>query len=438
MRVLFLTQVLPYPLDAGPKVRNYYVLRHLAQQHEVTLVSFIRSDKEEQYRSHLESFCHAVHLVPIRRSRARDVLHLARSLGSRVPFLIARDHVPAMEEKVRELIDANDFDVVHADQLAMAQYAARARGRTVLDDHNAMWMLVRRLYQQERSLPKKLVLALEWNKTKRYEGQILRRFDHTFCVSREDRAALLETVAPDNLALEYAGQGNPAETAAGFRRLNSQVPVPRFDVPGRDYRSAVTASPICIDAQDIEPVTPNPATQNTICIGGMFYPPNVDGVLWYAREILPLLKREVPETHFYAVGGRPDAAILAQAAKDPAMVVTGYVQDTTPFLKDSSVFVVPLRSGGGMRVKVLEAWARALPVVCTRIGCEGIDIIPGENILIADTPEEFARATAELLCNPALARRIGEAGRKWVESRYNWRVRYQEFSHVYEGLMRGI
>lgn len=398
MRILFLTQVLPYPLDAGPKVRNYYVLRYLAQEHDVTLVSFIRSAHEQEYRAHLETFCREVYLVPIRRSRASDVFHLGRSLLNGQPFLIARDHVAAMQATVRGLLAREHFDVVHADQLAMAQYADLARGpKKVLDNHNAMWSLVQRLWQQETFLPRKLVLDREWRATRRYEAEIVKRFDHTFCVTAED-SHLLRAVLND------------------------------------ETRPIITPIPICIDAPAFPAVETNPGTHNTICIGGMFYPPNVDGVLWYAREVLPLLRREVPDTRFHVVGARPDPAILAQAERDSSIDVTGYVQDTTPLLRDSAVFVVPLRSGGGMRVKILEAWARGMAVVSTRIGCEGIEVRNGENILLADTPEEFARAALRLVCDPALAREVGAAGRRWVESHYNWRVRYAEFSEVYAGL----
>ncbi len=191
MKILFLTQVLPYPLDAGPKVRNYYVLRHLAQQHEVTLVSFIRSDKEKQHLAHLNRFCHEVHLVPIYRSRTRDAFHLAHSLVNGEPFLIARDSIGQMHGTVQRLVRENHFDVVHADQLAMAQYVVNTNGaKKVLDEHNAVWTLVRRLWQNETSAARKLVLGLEWRKMYKYETATCRRFDHVFTVTDEDKQLL--------------------------------------------------------------------------------------------------------------------------------------------------------------------------------------------------------------------------------------------------------
>jgi glycosyltransferase involved in cell wall biosynthesis len=393
VNILFLSQVLPYPLDAGPKVRMYYMLRYLAQRHDVTLVSFARGEKAE-YVKHLRSFCRAVHTVTIRRSPARDAFFLLRSLLKNQPFLIERDHVPQMHTMIKDLLDNNHFDAIHADQLWMAQYVAPGLLiKKVLDQHNAVWTIVYRLWQNSHLGPYRLLMALEWRKLQRYEAKVCGQFDHVVTVTEEDKRAL--------------------QSLDSSNKLNLSV------------------IPICIDPDTVPRVKQNVNAKNIVCIGGMFYPPNVDGVLWFARQVFPLVRHEIPESHFWIVGARPDRRIVQLGREDASVQVTGYIEDTNVYLCDSAVFIVPLRAGGGMRVKILDAWARGIPIVSTTIGCEGIDVQPGVNILIADTPADFAQAVLRVIRDPALGKRLAENGRRWVETHYDWRQVYRGLDQVY-------
>ena len=204
MRILFLTQVLPYPLDAGPKVRAYYVLRHLAQRHDVTLVSFVRAEDTPAALTHLRGVCAAVHTVPMTRSRVADARFLAASLVQNRPFIIARDWSPAMARLLTEPAGSAAFDAVHADQLWMAPYAqlvrnvAPARPLTVLDQHNAVYLIPGRLAADEHNPLKRGLLALEARKLARYEAAVCRRFDRVTWVTQEDFAAVQRLPAPDD------------------------------------------------------------------------------------------------------------------------------------------------------------------------------------------------------------------------------------------------
>ena len=166
MRILFLSQVLPYPLDAGPKMRSYYVLRHLVQDHEVTLVTFVRDSDRPEYVSHLAEFCHAIYTVPMQRSKVRDAKFLLQSVVNRKPFLITRDYVPAMIETLQQLTQTQTFDIIHADQLWMAQYALKAKvmqptAKLIIDKHNAVHHIPQRLANEEKNVLKRLFLARE-------------------------------------------------------------------------------------------------------------------------------------------------------------------------------------------------------------------------------------------------------------------------------------
>jgi len=167
----------------------------------------------------------------------------------------------------------------------------------------------------------------------------------------------------------------------------------------------------------------------------MFWPPNVNGVRWFARNVLPIIHRDVPAARFVIAGKNPPAEIQALAA-DPRVEVTGYLADPLPYLEATDVFVVPLHAGGGMRVKILDAWLWGLPVVSTTLGAEGIALRDGENILLADDPPAFAAACVRLLTDPALNLRLGAAGRRWVEEQYGWQAVYRRVDEVYAGLLQ--
>jgi len=436
LRVLFLTQTLPYPLDAGPKIRAYYTLLHLSRQHEVTLLSFVRPSDPPGAIEHLRACCQAVHTVPMRRSRARDAWHLLRSLVSDTPFLIARDWVPEMAIKVDFEFRNSKFEIIHADQLWMAQYALRARNspfavgnpqseirslKLILDQHNAVFQIPRRLAQHETNPLKRALLVLEEHKLTCYEKQVCQQFDHVVWVTEEDRAAF------------------------HAQMIKAQRPTPddgrRSVVNSR--RSSII--PICVDPVAKSAILRTPNAHRVTFLGGLHWPPNAEGVLWFAREVWPQILQQVPNMVFTVIGKNPPPELMPYASRLAFHVsrfthralgvtnceVTGYVDDPTPYLAETAAFIVPLRAGGGMRVKILDAWSWGLPVVSTRVGTEGLGYRDEENLLIADTAEAFARSVVRLFTEPELAARLGAAGRRTVEEHYDWRKVYHAWDEVY-------
>lgn len=409
-RVLFLTQVLPYPLNAGPKVRAYHMLRHLAEGHQLTLVSFVRSDDTPEAIEHLRDICHAVHAVPIRRSFARNVRAGLKGLFSGLPIVIVRDETAEMTATLHRLTQKAPFDVIHADQLSMAGYgqiaARRGSPRTLLDEHNAIYMLAQRMATIEPDRLRRQIMAREAHAFARYEAAMCRAYDALLTVTQEDQEHLLALFPP----------GQRASLAAKF-----------------------TVVPICVDPEKTSPVTRRPRSENDpptiLHLGTMFWPPNVAGVVWFAREVFPLIRQQMPEARFVVVGKSPSREVQALTS-DPHIEVIGYVPDPEPYLAAADVFIVPLHAGGGMRVKILDAWLWGLPIVSTPIGAEGIEIRNGENILLAEDAEAFARATLRLLTDEGLNQRLRTAGRAWVESRYSWRQVYRQVDEVYERLLR--
>ncbi|GAB4524247.1 MAG: glycosyltransferase family 4 protein [Anaerolineales bacterium] len=381
MNVLLLTQVLPYPPDSGPKIKTWNLLQYLSQRHEVTLVSFTRGDQSTEVAA-LRAVCQEVYTLPMQRAVWRDALALAHSFVSGQPWTMVRDQRAAMRRLLERLLREKHFDILHADQLNMAQYAALGNGTPrVLDAHNALWVLYRRLAETLPARnPLKWLYARDWQLLKRYEGEICRTFDGVLTVSEEDALALKEA----------------AHTPAHLQVV-----------------------PIAIDADATPPVQRAPNADHILHIGTMFWPPNVDGILWFLNEVFPLIQKARPAVQCDLVGSRPPAEI--QAWDGEHIHVTGYVPDPTPYLQCAGVMIVPLRAGGGMRVKILNALSQELPLVSTTIGAEGIALQDGVHALIADTPEDFAAAVLHLLEDRTLANELGRNGRRLMLEKYDYR-----------------
>jgi glycosyltransferase involved in cell wall biosynthesis len=422
MNILYLSQLMPYPPDAGAKVRQYFTLRYLAQHHRVTLAAFTRSDDPPAALQHMESLCAAVHTVPMRRSRGRDALALAGSWLKGESFIIRRDLVPEMVELVKAEIAAGGYDAVHADQLWMAQYALLAKGsvpRLVLDEHNACYQIFERLAQGERNPLKRAALEREWRALRDFEASACAQFDHVVTVTEEDRGILEGMV-------EAAG---------------NQVNREQATWRSGDKRPAFTTIPICVDTEGVRAVEPAMGAPNVLHLGTMFWPPNVEGVLWFAREVWPRVQAEIPGATFTVVGKNPPLAVRDLQAEGSGIEVTGYVPDPLPYLQRAGAFVVPLFSAGGMRVKIVDGWRWGLPIVSTTIGAEGITYRDGEpsagaedkNICIADEAVSFATAVVRLLQDGELNSRLRQNGRQWVEEKYDWQRVYPAWEQIYSG-----
>lgn len=403
MKILFLTQVLPYPLDAGPKVRAYYVLRHLAQAHAITLVSFVRATDTPAAMAHLEGYCRALHTVPMPRSKLRDVYHLLRSFVNGQPFIIARDWNHQMVAELQRVVaEEGPFDAVHADQLWMAPYAELVRQwqaqpvRLVLDQHNAVFMIPERMAGDDPHWLKRLLLALEARKLARYEVETCRRFDRVTWVTAEDYAAVAA-------------------------QADRHSPIPNAGI-----------IPICGDVAGQAPIARHTSVRRITFVGGLHYPPNAQGICWFAEKIFPQILAEAPDVILTVIGKQPPVQLQQLGIPTANLEVPGFVEDLEPYLQETAVFVVPLLAGGGMRVKIIDAWTWALPIVSTTIGAEGISAKPGQNMLIADTPDAFAQATLSLLSAPEWANTLARNGRRWLEENYDWRAVYQQWTTVYQ------
>ena len=405
-KILVLTPQFPYPPHQGTTIRNYNLIAYLARRHAVHLLSF--GDPAQSQDTPLHNLCRSVEVVrpPQRVMRQR----LTGLFLSRLPDMAQRLPSAQFGSALAATLEREDPDVVQVEGIELAQYlfqavASRAAGRRrpllVFDDHNAEYVLQQRAFETDTRQPRQWVGAVysfvQWKRLQGYERRACLAADRVVAVSQTDAAAL--------------------------RRLKPDLsPVV---VPNGVDMAFYTAPPPILDAQQA------PGPHDLAFTGKMDFRPNVDAVLWFVQEVLPLLRLSNPDLRFWVVGQNPHPR-LASLADHPGVVVTGRVEDVRPYIAAAGVYVVPLRIGGGTRLKVLEAMAMGKAIVSTRLGCEGFDLVPDQELAIADTPAEFASAVLALLGDPDRRERIGRAARRFAGSRYDWSVIVPRLEKVYE------
>lgn len=402
MKILFLAQQLPYPLDSGGKIKSYHVIEALARKHAITIVSFIRSKKEDKYIWRLNSFADRVETCLIKRSSIRNIYYLTRSLLTSKSFVMKRDQVRQMRGKINRLLELDNYDVIHIDHLQMAQYVDdTCRSFTFLDQHNVESMIWKRISENSNGL-RKLFARNEARKLQRFEAEACSNSDLVLTVTERDKEILSSLT---------------------------------------NNRARIQVVPIGVDCDYFKPMEASEKNPTITFVGTMFWPPNIECVLKFHRETFPLICKEIPEVKFKIVGSRPSKKVQ-NFARDKNVEVTGYVDDVRPLMAESSVFIVPLLSGSGMRVKILNAMSMGIPVVTTSIGCEGIEGLisvdsgesADENIWIADTPEEFAGAVATVMSNKELSLRLSRNARQLMLKKYDWSIIQDQILKVYRGI----
>ncbi len=423
-RLLFLTPQVPYPPHQGTTIRNYNLLANLAGEYEIHLLCFQNSTDNPPGNSPLPHFCSVIEAVP--SPEPRSMLNRAvKTLTSPSPDMGLRLASETFQAQLGMLLERYRYDVVQIEGIEMAPYGLWlvqhplwrnaqkkenlpsipiGRPRLIFDNHNAEYVLQQRAWETDRLKPTRWHAAayslVQWDKLKRYERQICQRADRVIAVSEADREALLRldphlqiTVIPNGVDLDYY---------AAYSR-------------------------------DKDPQAPDYGRNALVFTGKMDFRPNVDAVTWFAHEVLPLIRREIDDATFLVVGKEPPPRVQALASL-PGVTVTGFVPDIRAHIAAAAVYVVPLRMGGGTRLKVLEALAMRSPMVSTRLGCEGFPLNDGEEVLYADDAEAFARAVMTLLRDPAHRERLGQAGRRFVEATYGWPAIVPKLKTVYREL----
>jgi glycosyltransferase involved in cell wall biosynthesis len=399
--LLFLAHLLPWPLEGGGQIKSYHFLKALAQDFDITMIAFSRSESEQESTGPLAPLCSGgVTLVPLARGRVRDLAVAARSALSGTSFLMERDNVAAMHRAVEAALAQKKFVAIHVDHLQMSSFVPKdtCGARVVLDQHNVEHRIPQRMAATVRNPAVRLFASGEWRRLAEFEKRALERADRTIAVSREDQQI-------------FQGMAEPVS-------------------------DRIVAIPIGVDLEFFGSVAWRPGGTTLLSVGTMYWPPNVDGALYFYREIFPKIKQQMPEAVLQLVGPKPTPEITS-LGDDPAVEVTGLVPDIRPYAAACGVFIVPLRSGSGMRVKILNAMAMGVPIVSTTVGAEGIEVTDGENLLLADGPQPFADACVRVLRDASLAAHLASGGRALMERRYGWETVGKELRDLYREVIAG-
>jgi sugar transferase (PEP-CTERM/EpsH1 system associated) len=385
MRILWLKSDLLLPLDKGGKLRTWHLMRHLARRHEITYLSFRDPAQPQADVDGMREVADRVETVtrtdPPKgswRFWADAALHLADPL----PYAVAKYRSAAFRERLRALLARERFDLVVCDFLFPAvNLPRRLPCPSVIFTHNVESEIWRRHLDTRTGPLSRLLYASQYRRMLAYESRALRRFDGVLAVSDADR---------DTLTRLYPGS---------LRRP------PQVIATGVDTRYFAPE--------------PGPGGPRLVFTGSMDWLPNEDAMVHFCRDILPLVRHHEPGASLTIVGRAPTPAVSA-LARDPLVRVTGRVDDVRPYMRDATVYVVPLRIGGGTRLKIFEAMAMGRAVVSTAVGAEGLPVADGVHLRIADRPADFAQAIVDLIRDDGQRRRLETAARALVVERYDW------------------
>jgi len=398
MRILLLTPQRPYPPHQGTTLRNFNLVKELAKRHRICVLTFLEPDQDPANPGPLPELCEWLETVPVpQRSTAQRLRQL---LFTRRPDMSWRLWSSAFNDRLASCLAEETFDVVEIEGIEMAPYrptieVARPKPLIIYDAHNAEWILQQRACAADVKTPARWPAALyswvQWHRLRRYEANLLQRVDHTVAMSAPDKVALRDVIS----------------------------------------NAPITVIPNGVDLAAYRHFRGRPLEFDLLFTGKMDFRPNIDAILWFGQHVFPLIQARRPWTTFAIVGQRPHPRL--DILRDmPGVTITGYVDDVRPYIAGTTVYVAPLRVGGGTRLKLLEAMALAKPIVSTTVGAEGFPVVNGQEVILADEPEAFANQVLNLLDNPARRRELGQAGQSFAQANYGWDALVPHLEKVYE------
>lgn len=391
MKILWVKSDFLHPTTKGGHIRTLETLKRLRLRHEIHYVALDLAEQPGGVERSQE-YCTQAYPIP-HSAPARGSLgfwmQVTAGLWSPLPLAVSRYRSEGMRRQIETLVRSQRFDSIVCDFLFAAPNMPDL-GATVLFQHNVEALIWKRQVDIATSPPRELYLRGQYNRMLRYEGQVCRAAKNVIAVSEAD--------------------------AHTMRSL--------YGV------SRIAAVPTGVDLDYFTPSSRPAPTADLVFAGSMDWMPNIDGIRWFVEEILPLIRKRRPDCSLLIAGRCPAPEIQRLAEQDSRIRVTGTVADIRPCLWESAVSIVPLRIGGGTRLKIYEAMAAKIPVVSTSIGAEGLDIRNGEDIHIADSPAEFAERCLALLGDPAARSRMADIAFSIVASRYSWEIVSRRFEEL--------
>jgi len=386
MRILWLKTEVLHPVDKGGKIRTYNMLKELKREHEVTYLTLDDGTASAEDKKNASEYCHELICIPhARREKFTPGFYaeLLMNLVSPHAYAIKKYESRAMRREIVERDRQGAFDLLVCDFLApAANVPADLTTPSVLFQHNVEAMIWKRHYEVQSNPVKKAYLYGQWQKMRRFERDMCRRFDSVIAVSADDREQMKD---------EYGAEAV-------------------FDVPTG------------VDTEFFRPAgNVKPQPHSLVFTGSMDWLPNDDAIRYFTREIMPLIKNKVPDVTLTVVGRSPAPALVDLSKEDSSLIITGRVDDVRPYMEDAAAYIVPLRIGGGTRLKIFEAMAMGKAVVSTTVGAEGLPLTSGVELLLADEPATFADAVVSVLTNQGYAAELGQRAAAVVRENFGWK-----------------
>jgi glycosyltransferase involved in cell wall biosynthesis len=393
LRILFLTFQFPFPADSGGTIKTLSILDYLRGRHNVRLVCFRRGELTKPQADWARSFGDVLHT---QHNRSRSALNLVRSYVSKVPLSIERNRSAAMQKLVADSVKGWSPEVIFVDSWLMAQYLPPDyEGLKLLHEHNAEFELWDRQADLE-SGPRRSVATREAQRVRKYEQETLARFDGVFAVSEDDRHSL-------------------AALGADIGRIHVLPNIPDralLDLPNPNF-------------EDTEPII--------LYLGTLSWQPNIEGVERFLSSVLPSVHKRAPDARLVVAGRGASKALAQKVRAAPGAVFLGEIDDTESLYATARVFVDATQSGGGTRLKVLNALARGVPVVASQYAAQGLDIVPGEHLIVARGPDQMADAVVHLLSNAVRWKVLSQNGRALVRARFVAETAFRGLDSVLKG-----
>ncbi len=398
MRILLITYYPPHPPISGHTIRNYNLFRRVALKHQVWLLTFSKGVINAEYMRQLRTFCQDVQVMPaVDHGPLAMPVRALRYVLSGTPPDLRLYHTPETARRIADHVRAVDFDIVQIEDSYLALYRDAippgTRPRTVLTLTDVMFDRYDRMYHFEKRLPRKMRYWLHSRMMRSWEPRFAEHFDRCIAMSARDRDLLL----------------------------------------AHNARLRIDVVPNGVDTDAHQPMPVAETAPALIFVGDMDYQPNVDAMTHFCGQILPSIRAHVKDVEMWIVGSSPRPEV--RRLEGDGVHVTGRVADVRPYYQRSSVCVVPLRAGGGTRLKILEAMALGRPVVSSSIGCEGLDVVDGEHLLVADSVQEFVAKTTQLLSDQTLWQNLTRCARQLVVRRYDWGILAGHLMRVYDELV---
>jgi glycosyltransferase involved in cell wall biosynthesis len=363
MKILHLFPGIPTPPNSGGNLRVFHILKHLSRFHDVTVAGLYKDKKMASFREAFPELKGKMHFIKHKPERWRR-LRQARAYVSNHSYWYLGSRLKKLEQQVQQLLNQHDFDIFQAEYASMGLCNYETDAIRILDAHNVEYDNFRRMSTLKWSKLRKNFYQREYEKCFREEMKAFKQQDALFVTSPRDEA-LIAKDAPH---------------------------IPQFVIPNG------------VDTTYFHSKGTGPEPFSIVFTGVMHYVPNFEGMIYFLDKIFPLIKKKIPQTKVWIVGNAPPPRLMEYQSND--VTITGFVEDVRPYIDRASIFVVPLRMGSGTRLKVMEALSMQIPVVSTSIGCEGIEVIDSEHLMIRDEPESFAKAVIELFSNKKLRQNL--------------------------------